>query len=70
LTPCSGSAGTTVVITGTNLLKDSGTTTTAAVGGMCVSLHIQPRRSIPGRRRLRRNSVWSCRRMRQTDRFR
>ena len=33
LTPCAGSAGTTVVITGTNLLKDSGTTTTAAVGG-------------------------------------
>ena len=33
LTPCSGSAGTTVVITGTNLLKDSGTTTTAAMGG-------------------------------------
>jgi hypothetical protein len=33
LTPCTGSAGTTVVITGTNLLKDSGTTTTAAVGG-------------------------------------
>jgi hypothetical protein len=32
LTPCSGSAGTTVAITGTNLLKDSGTTTTAAVG--------------------------------------
>jgi IPT/TIG domain len=33
LTPCAGSAGTTVVITGTNLLKDSATTTTAAVGG-------------------------------------
>jgi IPT/TIG domain len=33
LTPCTGSAGTTVVITGTNLLKDSGTTTIAAVGG-------------------------------------
>jgi hypothetical protein len=33
VTPCSGSAGTTVVITGTNLLKDSGTTSTAAVGG-------------------------------------
>jgi IPT/TIG domain len=33
LTPCTGSTGTTVVITGTNLLKDSGTTTTAAVGG-------------------------------------
>jgi hypothetical protein len=33
LTPCGGSAGTTVVITGTNLLKDSATTTTAAVGG-------------------------------------
>jgi IPT/TIG domain len=33
LTPCAGSAGTTVVITGTNLLKDSGTTTTAAVAG-------------------------------------
>jgi IPT/TIG domain len=33
LTPCSGSAGTTVVITGTNLLKDSGSTTTVAVGG-------------------------------------
>jgi hypothetical protein len=32
-TPCSGTAGTTVVITGMNLLKDSGTTTTAAVGG-------------------------------------
>jgi hypothetical protein len=32
-TPCAGTAGTTVVITGTNLLKDSGTTTTAAVGG-------------------------------------
>jgi hypothetical protein len=33
LTPCSGSAGTVVTITGTNLLKDSGTATTAAVGG-------------------------------------
>jgi hypothetical protein len=33
LTPCSGSAGTTVVITGMNLLKYSGTTTTDAVGG-------------------------------------
>jgi hypothetical protein len=33
LTPCTGSAGTTVVITGTNLLKESGTTTTDAVGG-------------------------------------
>jgi hypothetical protein len=33
LTPCAGSAGTTVVITGTNLLKDSATSTTAAVGG-------------------------------------
>jgi hypothetical protein len=33
MTPCSGSAGTTVLIAGTNLLKDSGTTTTAAVGG-------------------------------------
>lgn len=33
LTPCSGSAGTTVVIVGKNLLKYSGTTTTAAVGG-------------------------------------
>jgi IPT/TIG domain len=33
LTPCGGSAGTTVVIAGTNLLKDSGTTTTDAVGG-------------------------------------
>jgi len=33
LAPCAGSAGTTVVITGGNLLKDSGTTTTAAVGG-------------------------------------
>jgi hypothetical protein len=33
LTPCSGSAGPTVVIAGTNLLRDSGTTTTAAVGG-------------------------------------
>jgi hypothetical protein len=33
LTPCAGSAGTTVLITGTNLLKDSGTTTTDAVGG-------------------------------------
>jgi hypothetical protein len=33
LTPCSGSAGTTVVILGKNLLKYSGTTTTAAVGG-------------------------------------
>jgi hypothetical protein len=32
-TPCAGTAGTTVVITGMNLLKDSGTTTTAAVGG-------------------------------------
>jgi hypothetical protein len=32
-TPCSGTAGTTVVIAGMNLLKDSGTTTTAAVGG-------------------------------------
>jgi hypothetical protein len=33
LTPCEGSAGTTVIVTGTNLLKDSGTTTTAAVAG-------------------------------------
>jgi hypothetical protein len=33
VTPCSGSAGTTVVIAGTNLLKDSGTTPTPAVGG-------------------------------------
>jgi hypothetical protein len=33
LTPCSGSAGTTVLITGMNLLKYSGTTTTEAVGG-------------------------------------
>jgi len=33
LTPCGGSAGTVVEITGTNLLKYSGTTTTAAVGG-------------------------------------
>jgi hypothetical protein len=33
MAPCEGSAGTTVVITGTNLLKDSATTTTAAVGG-------------------------------------
>jgi IPT/TIG domain len=32
-TPCAGTAGTTVVIAGMNLLKDSGTTTTAAVGG-------------------------------------
>jgi IPT/TIG domain len=32
LTPCSGSAGTTVVIVGKNLLSYSGTTTTAAVG--------------------------------------
>jgi hypothetical protein len=32
-TPCAGSAGANVTITGTNLLKDSGTTTTAAVGG-------------------------------------
>jgi hypothetical protein len=31
--PCGGAAGTTVTITGENLLKDSGTTTTAAVGG-------------------------------------
>jgi len=33
LTPCAGSAGTTVVIAGRNLLKDSGTTITAAAGG-------------------------------------
>jgi hypothetical protein len=33
LTPCAGSAGTTVVIAGRNLLKNSGTTMTAAVGG-------------------------------------
>src|SRR6266511_4283589 len=33
LTPCSGSAGTTVVIVGKNLLKYSGTSTTDAVGG-------------------------------------
>jgi hypothetical protein len=33
LTPCSGSAGTTVLITGMNLLKYSGTTTTDAMGG-------------------------------------
>jgi hypothetical protein len=33
VTPCTGSSGTTVVIAGTNLLKDSGTTTTAAEGG-------------------------------------
>jgi hypothetical protein len=32
-TPCAGSAGTTVTITGRNLLKSSGTTTTDAVGG-------------------------------------
>jgi hypothetical protein len=32
-TPCTGSLGTTVVITGENLLKDPGTSTTAAVGG-------------------------------------
>ena len=67
-TPCAGAAGTTVEITGRNLLKNSGTTTTAAVGGRCVSLRIQPQRRIPGRRRPRRNSVWSCRRVPQTDR--
>jgi hypothetical protein len=39
LTPCAGAAGTTVVITGGNLLKDSGTTTTAAVGG---EVHFAP----------------------------
>jgi hypothetical protein len=33
LTPCGGAAGTVVKITGTNLLKSSGTTTTDAVGG-------------------------------------
>jgi hypothetical protein len=32
-TPCGAPAGTTVVITGTNLLKYSGTTTTEAMGG-------------------------------------
>jgi hypothetical protein len=32
-TPCAGAAGTTVEITGRNLLKYSGTTTTPAVGG-------------------------------------
>jgi hypothetical protein len=31
--PCGGPAGTIVTISGSNLLKDSGTTTTAAVGG-------------------------------------
>lgn len=32
-TPCGGAAGTTVRIIGTNLLKNSGTATTASVGG-------------------------------------
>jgi hypothetical protein len=32
-TPCGGAAGTTVTIIGTNLLKSSGTATTASVGG-------------------------------------
>jgi hypothetical protein len=32
-TPCGGAPGTTVTITGTNLLKNSGTATTASVGG-------------------------------------
>jgi hypothetical protein len=32
-TPCAGSLGDTVIITGRNLLRNSGTTTTAAVGG-------------------------------------
>jgi IPT/TIG domain len=33
VTPCSGAAGTVVTIVGTNLLKGSGTATTASVGG-------------------------------------
>lgn len=33
ITPCSGPAGTVVAIIGTNLLKSSGTTTTAPMGG-------------------------------------
>ena len=33
ITPCSGQAGTEVAIFGTNLLKSSGTTTTAPMGG-------------------------------------
>jgi hypothetical protein len=33
ITPCSGPAGAEVAIFGTNLLKSSGTTTTAPVGG-------------------------------------
>jgi hypothetical protein len=33
VTPCTGSAGTTVTFSGRNLLKSSGTTTTDAVGG-------------------------------------
>src|SRR5512132_4128474 len=65
--PCSGQAGTKVAIVGTNLLKSSGTTTTAPMGGTCYSPRTRPRRPTPGHKRVRGNSSWSCRRTPSTD---
>ena len=67
-TPCSGVPGLVVTIIGTNLLKSSGTTTTAPVGGDVRFAPTQPRRHIPGHRRVRGNSPCSCRRIPSTDR--
>jgi hypothetical protein len=66
--PCGGPAGTVVTIVGTNLLTSSGTATSRRWGATCDSPRTRPRQRIPGHRRVRGYSVWSCRRMPSTDR--
>ena len=68
VTPCAGFPGMLVTILGTNLLKSSGTATSPPVGATCDSPRTRPRRPIPGHRRVRGYSVWSCHRTPSTDR--